>query len=98
MELYTTECSTCYIPEKDFETTEVEHKIINTSGLRLYTTGCPQCRVLEKKLEVAGIEYETINDLGLMQQLGLASAPVLEVNGKFLTFAQAIEWVKENSK
>lgn len=66
--------------------------------MKLYTTGCPQCRVLEKKLDIAGINYEVVSDMVLMQQLGIASAPVLEVDGQYLTFAKAIEWVKENAK
>lgn len=66
--------------------------------MKLYTTGCPQCKVLKSKLDTAGMNYEVVDDIDLMRQLGIASAPVLEVDGQYLTFAKAIEWVKENTK
>lgn len=66
--------------------------------MKLYTTGCPQCKVLKAKLDIAGMNYEVIDDVDLMRQLGIASAPVLEVDGLSLNFARAIEWIKENTK
>ena len=66
--------------------------------MKLYTTGCPQCKVLKSKLDTAGINYEVVDDIDLMRWLGIASAPVLEVDGQNLNFARAIEWIKENTK
>jgi len=63
--------------------------------VKLYTTHCPQCKALEMKLNKAGIEYEWNDDIALMGQLGFKAAPVLEVNGEYLNFSQAIKWVNE---
>ena len=63
--------------------------------VKLYTTHCPQCKVLETKLERAGIEYVQNDDVSLMTELGFKSVPVLEVNGEYLNFSQAIKWVNE---
>lgn len=63
--------------------------------VKLYTTHCPQCKVLETKLERAGIEYTQNDDISLMTELGFKSVPVLEVNGEYLNFSQAIKWVNE---
>lgn len=63
--------------------------------VKLYTTHCPQCKALEMKLNKAGIEYEWNDDMVLMNKLGFKAAPVLEVDGEYLNFTQAIKWVNE---
>lgn len=63
--------------------------------VKLYTTHCPQCKVLETKLERAGIEYIWNDDVSLMAEMGFKSVPVLEVDGEYLNFSQAIKWVNE---
>lgn len=63
--------------------------------IKLYTTHCPQCKVLETKLKRAGIEYVWNDDVSLMAELGFKSVPVLEVNGEYLNFSEAIKWVNE---
>ena len=63
--------------------------------VKLYTTHCPQCKVLETKLERAGIEYVWNDDVSLMAEMGFKSVPVLEVDGEYLNFSQAIKWVNE---
>ena len=55
----------------------------------LYTTHCPKCNVLTTKLKSKGVDYEEITDKGFM------SAPMLEVDGKIMTFVEAIKWVNE---
>lgn len=47
------------------------------------------------KLKKAEIEYIWNDDMVLMNQLGFKAAPVLEVDGKYLNFSQAIKWVNE---
>lgn len=59
----------------------------------LYTTGCPKCGVLHKKLENSGIDFEISNDVDLMTEKGFQSAPILEVDGEYLTFKEAIDWI-----
>lgn len=64
-------------------------------GVKLYTTGCPKCKVLEKKLEEKGISYEHIYDFDSKEltDKGFYSMPVLEVEGEYLDFKKAIDWV-----
>ena len=59
----------------------------------LYTLDCPKCKILEQKLDSKNIEYETVKDFNMMQELGITSVPMLSVDGKLLTFAEAIEYV-----
>ena len=61
--------------------------------IKLYTTHCPQCRTVEMKLDKKNIEYEVCDDVEVMKQLKFASAPVLEVDGKYYNFSDAIKWV-----
>ena len=62
---------------------------------KLYTTHCPQCEVLCKKLALAGIQFEVCEDMDVVIQLCFKSAPILEADGKFMNFKQAIDWIKE---
>ena len=59
----------------------------------LYSTHCPKCRVLETKLKQKNIEYEECNDIEEMLKLGIQEAPQLEVDGKLMTFGEAVKWV-----
>ena len=63
--------------------------------IKLYSTGCPRCKVIEKKLEQKNIQYEKVNDVTEMQRLGFTSAPVLEVDGKYLNFGDANRWIMD---
>ena len=54
-----------------------------------YSTHCPQCMVLEKKLKSKKIEYEEVNDVNLMIKKGFLTSPLLEVDGKVMTFKEA---------
>ena len=59
-----------------------------------YSTHCPKCSILEKKLKQANIEYTENNDVETMVAKGMTSAPSLEVDGKLMSFAESIEWIK----
>lgn len=61
----------------------------------LYSTHCPKCRVLETKLNQKNIEYEECNDIEEMLKLGIQEAPQLEVDGKLMTFSEAVKWANE---
>ena len=61
----------------------------------LYTTHCPKCMVLETKLKEKNINYYICEDLNIMEQKGFISAPMLEANGKIMTFGEAIQWLNE---
>lgn len=59
----------------------------------LYTTHCPKCRVIEKKLSQKNIKYKEISDQEVMIKLGFKSAPILEVDGKYMNFGDANRWL-----
>ena len=61
----------------------------------LYSTGCPKCRVLKAKMEQKGFEYDECHDEEMMRNLGIQSVPALSVNGKLLTFEEAIKFINE---
>ena len=63
--------------------------------VKFYSTHCPKCRVLEAKLKQKNIEYEECNDIEEMLKLGIQEAPQLEVDGKLMTFSEAVKWVNE---
>lgn len=61
---------------------------------KLYTTHCPRCEVLCKKLEAAGVQFSICDDVEQIINLGFQSAPVLEIDGQFMDFKQAVDWIK----
>lgn len=60
----------------------------------LYTISCPQCLVLESKLKKAEIPFEICDDIAIMKEKGYVVLPVLEVDGKALSFSEAIKWIR----
>lgn len=62
-------------------------------GIILYSTGCPKCNVLQKKLDAAKIPYSVCTDISTMRCLGILEAPKLQVDGKLMSFAEAVNWV-----
>ena len=65
----------------------------NNSNVTFYTTHCPKCAVLEAKLKEKNIEYTTCEDADLMVSKGMMSAPGLEVDGRMMTFGEAVKWI-----
>ena len=61
----------------------------------LYTIDCPKCKILEKKLNNAGIEYSACKDRDVIKSKGMDLMPVLEVDGKRMSFKEAVDWVNE---
>lgn len=57
--------------------------------------GCPKCRVLKMKLEQKGIEYKECQDMEKMIGMGFMSLPMLEIDGKILTFEEAVKYINE---
>ena len=41
------------------------------------------------------IEYDIISDIDIMNEKGIKSAPMLEVNGEILNFGKALQWVNK---
>lgn len=62
-----------------------------------YTTDCPKCKILKTKMDAISLEYNVCNDVNKMLQLGMQSAPALQIDdGTILDFGQSIKWLKEN--
>lgn len=67
--------------------------------IKLYSTGCPKCGVLKKKLDDKHIDYQLISDINivteeLLTKRGIKTVPVLEANGEFMQFKEAIKWIE----
>lgn len=58
-----------------------------------YTIGCPKCRVLESKLKTKKVVFEECRDIEIMQEKGFKNAPMLEVDGTVMSFAEAVKWI-----
>jgi len=65
------------------------------NNIVLYTIGCPNCKTLERRLNAKKIEYDIISDVDIMNEKGIKSAPMLEVNGEILNFGKALQWVNK---
>ena len=61
--------------------------------MTLYTTHCPKCTVLEKKLKAKGVEYTEVTDTAKMTEMGFKSAPMLDVDGRILSFVEANKYI-----
>ena len=57
--------------------------------------GCPKCRALKLKMDKKGIEYTESKDITKIQDSGIMSLPVVDVDGTLLTFEKAIKFVNE---
>lgn len=65
--------------------------------VNLYSTGCPKCKVLKNKLDNKNIAYNTISDTDIIISKGINTIPVLEVEGQFMDFKKAVDWVNTRS-
>ena len=63
--------------------------------ITLYSTNppCPKCRVLHQKLTMTGREFSVVEDTQKLIDMGFETAPILEVDGKFMEFSEAIAWL-----
>lgn len=59
----------------------------------LYSNGCPKCKVLKNKLESKKIEFEETDDFSKLQDMGIQSLPIMEVDGIILSFVEANNWI-----
>lgn len=59
----------------------------------LYSTGCPRCDQLKKALINANIKYAENNSVEDIKETGITKVPFLKIDGKFLEFAEAMEWI-----
>ena len=61
--------------------------------LVLYTTHCPKCKVIESKLNAKKIEFDIVDDKSTLREMGIVSVPVLEADGKKMSFLEANKYV-----
>lgn len=65
----------------------------------LYSTACAKCKVVEMKLKQLGIDFDLVEDkdkvISVGEINGISSAPILEVDGNFYDFSNAIKYLKE---
>lgn len=66
--------------------------------ITLYSTECPKCKVLKKKLTEMNIDFTVSSDIDYLLSKGIKQAPVLDIDGNFMTFEDAIAWIKERGK
>ena len=64
----------------------------------LYSTGCPNCKIIKKKMVRDGIDFLLSNDIDKLIEKGYQSAPILEVDGNFMEYKQAVDWIKNRGK
>ena len=62
--------------------------------IKLYSTHCPRCTVLEKKLKQKNIEFTVVDDILVMKEMGIKSAPMLQVDDEpLMEFTAANKWI-----
>lgn len=59
----------------------------------LYTIGCPKCIILEKLMEKKQVKFDICEDVGIMENKGIMSVPVLEVDGELLHYNEAVKYI-----
>ena len=62
--------------------------------MTLYTSGCPNSRLLKQKLDDKKLNYNIVDDVDKMVELGFTRVPVLEVDGKYLDFNEALMYLQ----
>lgn len=60
----------------------------------LYSTNCPKCKIIKQKLTQANLEFTEITDVKQIMEKGFREAPVLEVDGEFMKFPEAVVWLR----
>lgn len=69
-----------------------------SSNITLYSNGCPKCKVIKSKLESKNIVFEETDDTQRIILEGYKTFPVLEVDGQFMDFVSANNWVNQYVK
>lgn len=66
--------------------------------MTLYTNNCPKCKILKQKLDEKGFQYEVSNDMNLLINKGYKTVPILEVDDTYMTYIEAVNWIKEQNQ
>lgn len=59
----------------------------------LYSTGCIKCTQLKMLLDGFGVPYTVNDSVEDMLKLGFSKVPVLAVNGSFMDYSEARNWI-----
>lgn len=59
----------------------------------LYSNGCPRCKILESKLKNKGLEFKKSDDADIVISNGFRTFPILEIEGEFMSYKDANDWV-----
>ena len=62
-------------------------------NVTIYSTHCPQCNMLERLLTSKNIAFSTVLGKEAIIERGYKTAPILDVDGKVMSFAEAVRWV-----
>lgn len=57
---------------------------------------CPKCKILIEKLKANNFPFTETTDLEEVINRGFRSAPVMCVNGNYLQFRDACNWIEQN--
>lgn len=60
----------------------------------LYSSGCPKCEQLEARLAQKGIGFKIDGNLEEVGKMGFMFAPVLKVDNKYMTYEEAVVWLR----
>ena len=63
--------------------------------ITFYTTYCPKCKILKQKLDMKGIQYNICDDVAVMVNKGFEMVPVLDIDGKIMTFNEAVAYINK---
>lgn len=70
----------------------------NNSMITVYTTPtCPKCVVLKEALKEKGLEYTESQNLDIIIEKGFMTVPVMEKDGTFISFVEALKWILEEN-
>lgn len=58
----------------------------------MYSLDCEHCRTLKKRFNELGIAYEICDDIEIMRKNKFNEVPIVEADGKFMKFGEAMEW------
>lgn len=58
------------------------------------TPGCPRCKGVEQQLKIKGIEFDSNEDANSLSSKGFSSAPILQVDDKYLIGKEIFDWIK----
>lgn len=56
---------------------------------------CGMCKMLKTQLTKQNIVFDVCEDIAIMEEKKIKAVPILEVNGHFYNFKEALLWLKE---